>query len=333
MDNYFLCSAADDTSHDARGDLLKTFLSGLGPALHEEQKGPRFEGLGWEWDTVSQQIRCPELKRSFFCNQMTKYASVAADQGWLRFKQVEKLAGTLQWLKTACPSLGSLQSCARAAMALAVARKSQKVECLSGSAVRHALDAAVKFLSTWDGTKSFYTPFTPRYSWHLLVRTDASTVFGWGGMAFPISVGAYAAWSLEECDLSFRRTSPDTQQLMAPSTLMLELLALRNFLLYCKCMAERQFDWSPYSRVQFELDNESAVLCLRKFYSEIPEILLVLEDIRMLLIDLNFVARFEHILRDFNRVADALSTNSVSQALFLFQEEFGSAITLEAFCL
>ena len=333
VDNYFLCSTADDASHDARGDLLESFLSGLGPALHEEQKGTAFVGLGWEWDTVSQQIRCPELKRSFFHNQMTKYASVAADQGWLRFKHVEKLAGTLQWLKTACPSLGALQSCARAAMASAVGRKSQKVECPPNSAVRHALDAAVKFLSTWDGTKGFYIPFTPRYSWHLLVRTDASTAFGWGGMAFPVSVGAYAEWSPAERDLSFRRTSPDAQQLEAPSTLMLELLALKNFLLYCMRMAEQGFDWSPYSRVQFELDNESAVLCLRKFYSDIPEILLVLEDIRTLLFNLNFVARFEHILRDFNRVADALSTNSTSQALALFREEFSVDITLEAFCL
>jgi hypothetical protein len=218
-------------------------------------------------------------------------------------------------------------------MAAAVGRKSQKVECPPNSAVRHALDAAVKFLSTWDGTKGFYIPFTPRYSWHLLVRTDASTAFGWGGMAFPVSVGAYAEWSPAERDLSFRRTSPDAQQLEAPSTLMLELLALKNFLLYCMRMAEQGFDWSPYSRVQFELDNESAVLCLRKFYSDIPEILLVLEDIRTLLFNLNFVARFEHILRDFNRVADALSTNSTSQALALFREEFSVDITLEAFCL
>ena len=74
VDNYFLCSAADDISHDARGDLLFSFLSGLGPALHEEQRGTKFEGLGWEWDTVSQSIRCPEPKRLFFLNQMTKYA-------------------------------------------------------------------------------------------------------------------------------------------------------------------------------------------------------------------------------------------------------------------
>ena len=106
-----------------------------------------------------------------------------------------------------------------------------------------------------------------------------------------------------------------------------------KFLLHCKRMAERGFDWSPYSRVQFELDNESAVLCLRKFYSEIPEILLVLEDIRGVIIDLNFVARFEHILRDYNRVSDALSTNSVPQALALFQEEFGQTLVLEASCL
>ena len=333
VDNYFLCSAADDASHDASGDLLFNFLSGLGPALHEEQRGTRFEGLGWEWDTVSQSIKCPELKRCFFLNQMTKYAAVAAHQDWLRLKQVEKLVGTLQWLKTACPSLGALQSSARAAMVSATGRGSQRVECGAGSAVRHALFAAVGFLSRWDGTKRFYIPFTPRYSWLALVRTDASTAFGWGGMAFPMCVGAYAKWTPAECDLSFRRTGPGVQQLEAPSTLTLELLALWKFLLHCKLMAERGFDWSPFSRVQFELDNESAVLCLRKFYSEIPEILLVLEDIRGVIIDLNFVARFEHILRDYNKVSDALSTNSVPQALALFQEEFGQALALEASCL
>ena len=75
------------------------------------------------------------------------------------------------------------------------------------------------------------------------------------------------------------------------------------------------------------------MVCLRKFYSEIPEILLVLEDIRSVIIDLNFVARVEHILRDYNKVSDALSTNSIPQALALFQEEFGQALVLEASCL
>jgi hypothetical protein len=179
----------------------------------------------------------------FFLNQMTKYAAVAVHQDWLRLKQVEKLVGTLQWLKTACPSLGALQSSARAAMVSATGRSSQRVECGVGSAVRHALFAAVGILSTWDGTKKFYIPLTPRDSWLALVRTDASTAFGWGGMAFPMCVGAYGEWTQAECDLSFRRTSPGVQQLEAPSTLTLELLALWKFLLHCKRMAERGF---PY---------------------------------------------------------------------------------------
>ena len=328
VDNYWLFSTADDASHESRGDLLFSFVSGLGPSLHEEQKGTAFEGLGWEWDTIEQTITCPVLKRTFFTNQMAKFCQLAKAQGWLKLKQIEKLVGVLQWLKAACPSLGCLQSGARVAMALSRNRRSLRVDCAPHSNIVSALNAASLFLSSWNGSKKFFLPFSPRFSWDILVRTDASTEFGWGGAAFPFHVGCYGAWSHAERALALRCDPSGAPTLKSASTVTFELLALRNTLRFCQTLVSRGFAFAG-KRVQFELDAEAAVLCLRKFYSDIPPILAILEEIRTLCIELDLVHRFEHILRDFNCIADALSKNSPPQAVRFYAEEFGSALAVE----
>ena len=332
VDNYWLFSAADDTSHTARGDLLFDYISGLGPSLHEEQKGTSFEGLGWEWDTVKQTITCPELKRVFFRNQISKFSHLAASQGWLKLKQIEKLVGALQWLKTASPTLGCLQAGARAAMAASRNRGSHRVDCPPFSSIRSALEAASSFLSSWDGSKRFFLPFTPRHSWDYLIRTDASTEFGWGGAIFPLHVAFYGAWTPAERALALRCDQSGNPTLKSASTVTYELLALRNVLRFCLVLVSRGSTFES-KRVQFELDAEAAVLCLRKFYSVFPDILAILEEIRALVIELDLTFRFEHVLRDFNRVADALSKDSPPQAVSFYEEEFGSALVVERFSL
>jgi hypothetical protein len=332
VDNYWLFSAANDTSHTARGDLLFNYISELGPSLHEEQKGTSFEGLGWEWDTVKQTITCPELKRVFFRNQISKFSHLASAQGWLKLKQIEKLVGALQWLKTASPTLGCLQSGARAAMAASRNRGSGRVDCPPFSCIRAALEAASLFLSTWDGSKRFFLPFTPRHSWDYLTRTDASTEFGWGGAIFPLHVACYGAWTPAERALALRCDQSGTPTLKSASTVTYELLALRNVLRFCLVLASRGYDFVS-KRVQFELDAEAAVLSLRKFYSIFPDILAILEEIRALVIKLDLTFRFEHVLRDFNRIADALSKDSPPQAMGFYKEEFGSALVVERFSL
>ena len=329
VDNYWLFSAADDLSHDSRGDLLFSFVSGLGPSLHEEQKDPEFEGLGWEWDTVNQTITCPTLKRTFFTNQMAKFCQLAETQGWLKLKQVEKLVGVLQWLKAACPSLGCLQSGARIAMASTRNRKSHRVDCAPFSSIATALKAASLFLSSWDGSRKFFLPFTPRHSWDILIRTDASTDFGWGGAIFPLHIACYGAWTPAERSVALRCDPSGAPTLKSASTVTYELLALRNTLHFCLVLVSRGVTFVS-KRVQFELDAEAAVLCLRKFYSVIPDILAILEEIRLLAIELDLTYRFEHVLRDFNRVADALSKNSPPQAVLLYEEEFENDLAVES---
>lgn len=329
VDNYWLFSAASDTTHTARGDLLFSYISELGPSLHEEQKGTSFEGLGWEWDTVKQTITCPELKRAFFRNQISKFSLLSTTQGWLKLKQVEKLVGALQWLKTASPTLGCLQSGARAAMAASRNRGSRRIDCPPYSCIRAALEAASLFLSTWDGSKRFFLPFTPRHSWDYLTRTDASTEFGWGGVIFPLHIACYGAWTPAERALALRCDPSGAPTLKSASTVTYELLALRNTLRFCLVLVSRGATFVS-KRMQFELDAEAAVLCLRKFYSVIPDILAVLEEIRALVIELDLTFRFEHVLRDFNRVADALSKNSPPQAVLFYEEEFESGLAVES---
>ena len=213
-------------------------------------------------------------------------------------------------------------------MAASRNRRSLRVDCAPNSSIVSALNAASLFLSSWNGSKKFFLPFSPRFSWDILVRTDASTEFGWGGVAFPFHIGCYGAWSHAERALALRCDPSGVPSLKSASTVTFELLALRNTLHFCKTLISRGFTFAG-KRVQFELDAEAAVLCLRRFYSDIPSILAILEEIRTLCIELDLVHRFEHILRDFNCIADALSKNSPPQAVRFYAEEFGSALAVE----
>ena len=55
----------------------------------------------------------------------------------------------------------------------------------------------------------------------------------------------------------------------------------------------------------------------------------MVNDVWSLIVSFEITARFEHILRDFNQVADALSKNLLTQAHTLFQSEFGAKLVVE----
>ena len=61
----------------------------------------------------------------------------------------------------------------------------------------------------------------------------------------------------------------------------------------------------------------------------IPGILTIVNEIWDIIISLEISPRFEHILRDFNAVADALSKFRPPQAMVLFEEEFGGALLIQ----
>ena len=75
--------------------------------------------------------------------------------------------------------------------------------------------------------------------------------------------------------------------------------------------------------------GKGQVLDFRSWSGGRPGILAVVNRIWSLLISFEITARFEHVLRDFNAVADALSKNLLPQARSLFREEFGADLQVE----
>jgi ribonuclease HI len=177
------------------------------------------------------------------------------------------------------------------------------------------MEFVASFLLEWAGTRAFCKPFSPRDQWEFLLRTDASSDFGYGGMVVPLNEGTSKAWSAEERALALH------PNLHAESSTVLELLALRNVL---KVYGQR----IRGTRVQIEMDSQTSVQNLRRWDSEKLPILEIVNEIHGLVISFSLEVRFEFIPREFNEIADALSIDSFPQAGEMFEREFGSQLTL-----
>ena len=79
-------------------------------------------------------------------------------------------------------------------------------------------------------------------------------------------------------------------------------------------------------RVQLELDSQTSVTDLRSWSAGRPAILSLVNEIWDLLISFSITPRFEHILRDYNKVADFLSNSLCSQAEAQFKLEFDAPL-------
>ena len=71
------------------------------------------------------------------------------------------------------------------------------------------------------------------------------------------------------------------------------------------------------------------MLDLRSWNAGRPGILAIVNDVWSLLISFEITARFEHILRDFNMIADALSKNLLTQAKLFFRQEFSKELLVQ----
>ena len=125
------------------------------------------------------------------------------------------------------------------------------------------------------------------------------------------------AWTPEERALSL---SP---QLKSESSTALELMGLKGLLLM---FAPRM----KGARVQIEMDSATSILGLRAWNSEIAVILSLLSDIHGLCIEHSIVARFEHIGREFNVIADHLSKDLTPQAVEQFALDFMAPLVMES---
>lgn len=320
VDNWFMFASKADETFTRRTRLLETVLTDLGADIHEQQRGPKFNGLGWDWDTSSMCFECPAEKLSHYRNQASKWASDCSRTNTVTTKRVQKITGTLNFLSLAAPCLRAVIGHFKQLARRAENRKSRSAT-LTLSTL-NALKWLATFLASWSGRGAISIPFSPRDSWQSLFRSDAASDWGFGAMLFPQCTGVMGAWSRADRDEARTSDDIDKPQLASDSSTVTELLAVKKALAILGPTLRGQ-------RVQFELDSQTAILDLSSWNAGRPGILAVVNDVWSLIVSFEITARFEHILRDFNQVADALSKNLLTQAHTLFQSEFGAKLVVE----
>jgi len=81
-------------------------------------------------------------------------------------------------------------------------------------------------------------------------------------------------------------------------------------------------------RVLLEFDCESMYFALRRWSSERPHILVIMNEIYATSFFFYIILRVEFIPREFNTIADALSTGDLTQANKLCKSHFGARLEL-----
>ena len=319
VDNWFLVAPSKDDTFDQRAKQLELTLTDLGVEVHEQQLGPKFNALGWDWDTSTMRFTCPTEKRLHFANQSAKWAADAIRSNTLSTKRAEKIVGSLNFLALAAPCLRLAVGHLKLLRRKALNRRAKSIT-LTMVAL-NAVKWLATFLQSWPGSGAFSIPFSPRDSWQALLRQDASSEVGFGAMTFPLGVGVYGVWSAEERRAALAPDDPQHQDLAASSSTVLELTATKHSLSLLGPSLRGM-------RVQLELDSQTSVIDLRSWSAGRPAILTLVNEIWDLLIEFSITPRFEHILRDYNKVADFLSNSLCSQAEEQFKLEFGTPLRI-----
>ena len=311
VDNWFLLSPRESTSHDIRWLKLKDTFALLGAPMHEEQdsRSGIVNALGWDWDLSSGHFSCPTDKYTNCCRVLNEWATRAIANALFTYTEIDSLAGLFQWVSTACPSIVSsvvsLQSLKHNMKGSGVPSRRLNDRC------KAAIADLASFFMAWDRKCVLFSGFSPFSSWEVLIKVDASTDFGSGGFCFPSLDCHIHKWSTEERTCAMAHSVSAIRESTTFFELLGILLILTNFapLLRGK-------------RVQIECDNEAAVRDLVCCFSGKPMCMHVIARIRNLCSVEHIIPRFEHILSDFNSISDRLSHDDFAQADSLCLKEF-----------
>ncbi len=154
-----------------------------------------------------------------------------------------------------------------------------------------------------------------RAHWEVLIRVDASTDFGTGGFCFPSRNCIIHKWSADERARALAHSATPLRE----STTFFELQGIFLLLNF----------FAPHlrgKRVQVECDNEAAVRDLVSCFSGKPLCMGVIAQIRDLCASFSITMRIEHILAQFNCIADFLSHDLFSQASTACKMELGNEL-------
>ena len=93
VDNFFDIQPAGSEMM-AHETMIDKVFSDAKVDIHERQRGTRFKGLGWIWDTEAMQMICPEDKHRVFSGLIVQWAGAQS----LSLFDLERAAGFMQWL-------------------------------------------------------------------------------------------------------------------------------------------------------------------------------------------------------------------------------------------
>ena len=311
VDNWFLLSRASSKSHDSRWQLLKNSFMSIGAPMHEEQRSCDgvVNALGWDWNTQENCFSCPEDKYRHCVRVSGEWSIRAAANGVFSFAEIESLAGLFQWISIACPaiipSIATLQ-----ALKHVMKRSGTSSRCLDDRSKIAVIDLAAFFL-TWNRTCAIFAGFSPMYQWEILIKVDASTDFGTGGFCLPSFDCMVHEWLPSERAQALAHSTTPIRE----STTVFELLGILRVLTLFAAACQGK-------RVQIECDNEAAIRDLVSCFSGKPMCLSIIFGIRDICASFSITPRFEHILSQFNSVADRLSHDDFTQASALCNDEF-----------
>jgi hypothetical protein len=279
--------------------------------MHEEQRSHKgiVNALGWDWDLQAGVFTCPDDKYQNCLRLFQEWSRRATSDDSFSFPEIESLAGLFQWISTACPaiiaSVASLQALKHSLKRSGL--PSRKLDARSKNAI---IDLAAFFVS-WDQKCLLFAGFSPSHQWEVLIKVDASTDFGTGGFCLPTFSCFIHEWSAEDR----RKALAHCESPIRESTTFFELLGIFLILSHFAPILRGR-------RVQIESDNEAAIRDLGTCFSSKPQCMAVIADIRNLCASSFIIPRYEHILSQFNSIADRLSHDGFPQATVLCHEEF-----------
>ena len=296
VDNWFVLSTAGDKGHAGRVRKLKMFITSCGVDIHEEQDGPMLQALGWEW-FADGFFECPLPKYLTAVSHVKAWCLRVRSKQPLLVSEIESVVGLLYWISASCVCITPLIH-----VLGILPHTCKRHTCVLDERASYSVFALWDFLSRWNRRASLFQSFSPTCTWQALIRTDASSKYGCGGVLLPGGLGFSHVWSVDERSLAL-------VEVFVSST-FIELLAIE----YALSLFGNGIRGM---RVQFELDSESGHRDLCRGFSPVPLVLGCVHRIRSLCYTLDIIPRFEHIKRVYNPIADCLANGDVHQARVL----------------
>jgi hypothetical protein len=186
-----------------------------------------------------------------------------------------------------------------------------------GERMKAAVSLLFSSLSGWDQSRKLFLGYSPIAAAEVVVRTDASTDFGAGGFAWPSFDGFIHRWSAADRTSALASSTCNERE----STMFFELRAIR--------LALDVFGPSLRGkRVQFESDSQCGIQALQTTFSHRPLCQNIIQEIISICVSLHIFPRWEHISACFNKIADCLSHNRLSQAQEHCATEFQAMVSV-----